>query len=46
MKSAIVDRYICSECGYMEEYVRVTEKFKKWADKMLDQQKGQNDEFV
>jgi predicted nucleic-acid-binding Zn-ribbon protein len=31
-KYAILDRYICLRCGFTEEYVRLDEKFKKYAD--------------
>ena len=46
-KQAILDRYICCRCGYTEEYVRRTDKFKKWADKALrEKPEDQEDGFV
>ncbi len=35
LKNAVLDRYICADCGYTEEYVQLTSSFQKWADKKL-----------
>ena len=45
-KSAVLDRYICADCGYTEEYVQLDEKFKVWAQKTLQQQDRKYDDFV
>lgn len=47
IKNAVLDRYICTSCGYTEEFVQLTDNFKRWARKQLD--KGpitRNDGFV
>jgi len=45
-KSAILDRYLCVHCGYTEEYVQLTDSFKKWARKELKKSNNHNDDFV
>ena len=35
LKNAILDRYICTNCGYTEEYVQLNDNFRKWANKQL-----------
>lgn len=46
MKTAILDRYICSQCGYTEEYVQLTAGFKKWAQKELQKNEDRYDDYV
>ncbi len=46
MKHAVLDRYICTDCGYTEEFVQLSDKFKKTARRMLDQQDRKYDDFV
>ncbi len=46
MKNATLDRYICTDCGYTEEYVQLDSGFKRWANKMLDAQGGRDDGYV
>ena len=46
IRSAILDRYICADCGYTEEYVQLTDSFKKWANKTWKETGGLYDEFV
>jgi len=46
IKNAVLDRYICIECGYTEEWVQLSESFKKWAKKTLKQQERKFDDFV
>jgi len=46
MKNATLDRYICTDCGYTEEYVQLTPSFKKFAKKALDNQDRKYDDFV
>jgi predicted nucleic-acid-binding Zn-ribbon protein len=46
MKHAILDRYICADCGYTEEYVQLTSTFRKWADKTWAESDGRFDEYV
>ncbi|MCP3928704.1 MAG: hypothetical protein GY705_06340 [Bacteroidetes bacterium] len=44
---AILDRYICTSCGYTEEFVQQTKSFKKWSGKMLEEQQNKKfDGFV
>lgn len=43
---AILDRYFCTNCGFTEEYVRMNDKFMKWADKKLKEQGNHGDGFV
>ena len=45
VKSAVVDRYVCMDCGYTEEYVQLTDKVLDWGNKMFDEQGG-GDGFV
>ncbi|MEM9918869.1 MAG: hypothetical protein AAF990_12280 [Bacteroidota bacterium] len=46
MRSATLDRYICADCGYTEEYVQLTDTFKKWARKRLNEQERRYDDYV
>lgn len=46
VKNAILDRYICADCGYTEEFVQLSESFQRWADKTLDQLSERNDGYV
>lgn len=45
-KNAVLDRYICGDCGYTEEFVQLNEKFYKWAEKALDKLSDENSDFV
>ncbi len=36
MTQAVLDRYLCANCGYTEEYVQLTDSFKRWARQQLD----------
>jgi transposase-like protein len=45
-RNVVLDRYICASCGYTEEWVQLSEKFKKWAFSKLDSQDGKYDEYV
>ncbi len=45
-KRARIDRYICVSCGFTEEYVQLTDSFKKWAEKELDKQNRSYDDYV
>lgn len=44
-KMGIQDRYICCDCGYTEEYTRLTDSFNEWAKKALIKQ-SKKDGFV
>ena len=46
IKNAVLDRYICTDCGYTEEFVQLNENFKKWAHKTLGSQQRNYDDFV
>ncbi|MEM1320120.1 MAG: hypothetical protein AAGG75_07660 [Bacteroidota bacterium] len=46
MKQAVLDRYICTSCGYTEEYVQLTDSFKRWARQELDKQDRKYDDYV
>lgn len=49
IKNAALDRYICANCGYTEEYVQLDSSFEKFARKNLGKQnrKGRiDDEYV
>ncbi len=46
LKNAILDRYICTDCGYTEEFVQLTDNFKKWARKALRDQNYKYDDYV
>ena len=46
MKNAVLDRYICTDCGYTEEYVQLSPNFKKFAQKNLGSQNRKFDDFV
>jgi len=43
---AVLDRYICTDCGYTEEYVQLSPNFKKFAQKNLGKQNRKFDDFV
>ena len=44
-KYALLDRYICLRCGFTEEFVRMDDKFKKYADE-LKKKREDSDGFV
>ena len=46
MKSATLNRYICADCGYTEEYVQLTDSFKKFAETELKKQDRPLDDYV
>ena len=46
MRFATLDRYICVSCGYTEEYVQLTDSFKKWAKGALERSDRKYDDFV
>ncbi len=46
LRNAILDRYICTECGYTEEYIQLTDSFKKWLQKNKGNQSRTYDDFV
>ena len=46
MKSAVLDRYVCINCGYTEEYVQLNDSFKKTARRMLRDQDRDYDDYV
>lgn len=46
IKNATLDRYICVDCGYTEEFVQLSDSFKKWANKTLQNQDPKYDDFV
>ncbi|RLD19531.1 MAG: hypothetical protein DRI69_08165 [Bacteroidetes bacterium] len=33
---AVIDRFLCTHCGYTEEWLQLTSKFKKWVAKNKD----------
>lgn len=39
-KSALIDRYICTNCGFTEEYIHLSDKLKKWLKEELKNQEG------
>ena len=44
-RNATLDRYICVDCGYTEEFVQLTDSFKAWARTKLNEQERRHDEF-
>jgi len=34
--NAVLDRYICTSCGYTEEWVQLDKKFNRWVSKNRD----------
>ncbi len=46
LKNAVLDRYICADCGYTEEYVQLNEKFRAWAKKNTGGKGGSFNEYV
>lgn len=46
MYHGVLDRYICCQCGYTEEYVQLTKSFNKWAQKKIAEQGGEFEEYV
>ena len=45
-KNATLDRYICTDCGYTEEWVQLTDSFKRWGRDQLNKQERKYDDFV
>lgn len=43
--SAGLDRYICYQCGFTEEWIQIDDKFDKWVNKNRSKLKS-NDGFV
>ena len=41
--NAVLDRYLCTQCGYTEEWIQMNEKFRKWANKNRDKDSYRND---
>jgi len=37
-KKIALDRYICFDCGYTEEYAVIDDNLRKWARKRIDKQ--------
>ena len=33
---AAVDRYICFDCGFIEEYIRLDEKVRQWRKRQME----------
>ena len=46
MKTATLDRYICADCGYTEEFVQLNDAFRKWVKKYDEAQRKKRDDFV
>jgi len=36
VSSAVLDRFLCTNCGYTEEWIQLNSKFKKWVAKNKD----------
>ena len=34
--TAVIDRYLCTHCGYTEEWLQLSDKFNKWVQKNKD----------
>ena len=46
-RNVTLDRYICANCGYTEEFVQLTDSFKQWADKQFREgQDRRYDDYV
>ena len=45
-KYLILDRYLCTRCGFTEEYVDVDDKLEKERDELLAKKKVTRDDFV
>jgi len=45
-KNAKVNRFICTDCGFTEEYVELDYSFRKYADAKLREQDKKDDGFV
>jgi len=45
-KMGALDRYICVDCGFSEEYLQPDEKIKKSLLELLDKQGGGYDDYV
>lgn len=45
LASAGLDRYICYQCGFTEEWIQIDKKFDRWAAKNRDKLKSE-DGFV
>lgn len=46
MNMVPVNRFICLQCGYTEEYVKLTPKFVQWGEKQIEKQGGDFDGYV
>ena len=40
LKCAGIDRYICVQCGFTEEWVQMDDKFDRWVDQNWDKLKN------
>lgn len=45
-KHAVLDRYLCANCGFTEEYVQLTDSFKRWAASELKKPSKRFDDYV
>ena len=34
--NAVLDRYLCANCGFTEEWIQLDKKFMKWVEKARD----------
>jgi ribosomal protein S27AE len=44
-KMALADRYICSDCGFTEEWMQLDDKFSQWVEKQ-DAEGNTKSDFV
>jgi len=39
-KTAKIDKYVCGDCGFIEEYIQVTPKLRAWFEEKTGEQGG------
>lgn len=46
VKNVVIDRYLCVQCGYTEEWIQLDEKFDRWVEKQWSKNRGDYSDFV
>jgi predicted RNA-binding Zn-ribbon protein involved in translation (DUF1610 family) len=41
--TAVMDRYVCTACGFTEQWVQLDEKFNRWVEKQHEEGKTKSD---
>ncbi len=45
-KYVILDRYLCTRCGYSEDFASITDKERKWLNEVMDTPDEHDSDYV